>query len=127
MSRRVLLVDDDLPVLNTLKAVFETKDFEVTTASSAKDATHKLARASFDLVVTDMRMETDTSGYEVVRSAKQQNNNPVVVILSAYPISPADWRQAGADAMFMKGGGVFRILEEIERLLRSSASQRQSA
>ena len=118
MPFTALLVDDDATVLQTLKAVFETREFDVSTAVSAGEAVSTLARLSFDLVVTDMRMETDRSGYEVVRQAKSTANRPVVVILSAYPIPVTEWRKAGADAMFMKGGGIFRILDDIERLLR---------
>jgi CheY-like chemotaxis protein len=127
MPFSALLVDDDDAVLKTLKAVFETRSFDVSTAVSAGDAVTTLARLSFDLVVTDMRMETDTSGFEVVRHAKSKTERPVVVILSAYPIPATDWRDAGADAMFIKGGGIFRILDDIERLLQTHANLRPSA
>ena len=119
MTFTALLVDDDAAVLKTLKAVFETRDFDISTAASAGEAAGTLARLSFDLVVTDMRMESDTSGFEVVRHAKSAASRPVVVILSAYPIPVTEWRKAGADAMFMKGGGIFRILDDIERLLHA--------
>jgi DNA-binding response OmpR family regulator len=122
MPFTALLVDDDDAVLKTLKGVFETRDFDVSTAASAGEAVSTLARASFDLVVTDMRMETDTSGFEVVRHAKSTDERPVVVILSAYPIPVSDWRDAGADAMFVKGGGIFRILDDIEKLLHRHAN-----
>jgi CheY-like chemotaxis protein len=124
---RVLIVDDDRAVLNTLKLLFESRHFEVSTAPSAQDAISALATAAFDLVVTDMRMETNSSGFDVVRSAKSQTTKPIVVILSAYPIPAPEWRNAGADAMFMKGGGAFRMLDDIERILRSQASQQRSA
>jgi CheY-like chemotaxis protein len=122
MPFTALLVDDDAAVLKTLKAVFETRDFDVSTAVSAGEAVSTLARLSFDLVVTDMRMETDDSGFEVVRHAKSTGHRPVVIILSAYPIPVNEWRRAGADAMFMKGGGIFRILDDIERLLHKQAN-----
>ena len=118
MPFRTLLVDDDSTVLKTLKGIFETRDFLVSTAISAGQAVTTLGEQSFDLVVTDMRMETETAGFEVVRCAKSKDEPPVVIILSAYPIPASDWRHAGADAMFMKGGGIFRILDDIEGLLR---------
>jgi ActR/RegA family two-component response regulator len=126
MPFTALLVDDDATILKTLKSVFETRDFDVSTAKSASEAVSTMARLSFDLVVTDMRMETDTSGFEVVRHAKSTTNSPVVVILSAYPIPATEWRKAGADAMFIKGGGIFRILDDIERLLHTHASNGSS-
>jgi CheY-like chemotaxis protein len=121
MPFSALLVDDDSTILTTLRGVFETRGFHVSTANSAGEAVRILARDSFDLVLTDMRMETETSGFEVVRCAKSTTDRPVVIILSAYPIPAREWRNAGADGMFMKGGGIFRILEDIERLLRTHA------
>lgn len=119
MPFTALLVDDDSIILKTLKSVFETRDFNVSTAVSSTDAAHTLASMTFDLVVTDMRMETETAGFEVVRRAKSGSTKPVVIILSAYPIPTAEWRVAGADAMFLKGGGIFRMLDDIERLLHA--------
>lgn len=121
MPFNALLVDDDPVVLKTLKSVFQTRNFTVSTAPSAKDAIAAMSGVAFDLVVTDMRMETDTAGFDVVRSAKAKGNNPVIVILSAYPIPATEWRDAGADAMFLKGGGIFKILDDLDQLVRDRA------
>jgi CheY-like chemotaxis protein len=119
MPFNVLIVDDDPPVLQTLKSVFETRDFQVSTANSGAEAAQKLSEVPFDLVVTDMRMETPTSGFEVVRTGKDKDSPPAVVILSAYPIPVTEWRAAGADGMFMKGGGIARMLDDLEHLVRT--------
>jgi CheY-like chemotaxis protein len=118
----VLLVDDDPSILLTLKSVFASRGFEIFTAASAVEAATQLAARSFDLVVTDMRMETDTSGYDVVRCAKEAKFRPVIVVLSAFPIPASEWRASGADAAYMKGGGIFRILGDIDRMLHAHAS-----
>jgi CheY-like chemotaxis protein len=121
MPFTALLVDDDSAVLTTLKSIFEMQRFTVSTAISAGDAVRMLEQSSFDLVVTDMRMETETAGFEVVRYAKSTTRRPVIILLSAYPIPASEWRKAGADAMFMKGGGIYRMLDDIERLVRTHA------
>ncbi len=119
MPINVLLVDDDAGVLRSLKLIFETYDFSVSTASSAAEAIRTMAKRSFDLVVTDMRMETHTSGYDVLRAAKSRPNTPAVAILSAYPIPATEWRNAGADTMLMKGTGIGIMLADLERLAAS--------
>ncbi len=121
---RLLLVDDDAPVLQMLKVTFEAGDFSVTTAASATEAIHTLSATSFDIVVTDMRMETRTSGYDVIRAAKAQPHPTVAVILSAFPIPATEWRPAGADALFMKGGGIARMLEDLKRMVRTARHRR---
>jgi len=95
MKRRILLVDDELPILLTLRAILEMNGFEVETAASAREAEGKLAAGDFHMVITDMRMETETAGYDVIRCAKQQKYNPAVAILTAYPSSGSDWKTRG--------------------------------
>jgi CheY-like chemotaxis protein len=126
MSFDVLLVDDDRIVLGSLKHAFETRCFHVLTAVSAQDAIRMLAHGFFDLIVTDMRMETSTAGFDVVRSAKSKGYNPVVVILSAFPIPPAEWRKSGADAMFMKGDRICPMFDVIRRLLRARRRKKRT-
>ncbi len=120
---KTLIVDDDAAVLLTLKMLFEARHFEVVTAGSATEAITKITSEYFDIVVTDMRMETHTSGFDVVRATKRRTEGPIVVILSAFPIPPADWHEAGADAMFIKGGGSFAMIDQIERLLEAHLHQ----
>ena len=62
MKRRILLVDDELAILLTLKAVLEMNDFEVETAASAREARSKLKAGTFHMVITDMRMENESAG-----------------------------------------------------------------
>src|ERR1051326_5163339 len=85
MKRRILLVDDELAILLTLKAILEMNGFEVETASSGREGIKKLEKSSFSMVITDMRMEHETAGYDVIRAAKKQVYNPATSIVTAYP------------------------------------------
>ena len=62
MKRRILLVDDDVAILLTLKAVLEISGFEVETAASAREAKMRLKSNEYHMVITDLRMESDTAG-----------------------------------------------------------------
>ena len=83
MKRRILLVDDELAILLTLRAVLEMNGFNVDTATSAREAERKMKNDLFEMVITDMRMENETAGYEVIRAARQQTYDPAVAILTA--------------------------------------------
>jgi len=91
MKRRILLVDDELAILLTLRAILEMNGFEVDTAASSKEAQHKLKSAVYEMVITDMRMETETSGYDVIRAARQQPYDPATALLTAYPSLGNEW------------------------------------
>jgi len=57
----------------------------VETAASAKEAQHKLKRGVFEMVITDMRMENENSGYDVIRAARQQAYDPATALLTLIP------------------------------------------
>ena len=125
MKRRILLVDDELPILLTLKAVLEIHGFEVVTAISAHEAEKKLRSGVYHMVITDMRMETETAGYDVIRVAKQQEYNPATAILTAYPTLGSDWETRGAQSLLVKPVGTEDLLRQIEVLLIQHEDKKQ--
>jgi CheY-like chemotaxis protein len=127
MKRRILLVDDELAILLTLKAILEMNGFEVETASSGREAVQKLDGGVFQMVITDMRMETETAGYDVIRAAKQKAYNPATSILTAYPSLGSDWKSKGAQSLLVKPVNTQDLLRQIEALLISHEDQKRAA
>jgi DNA-binding NtrC family response regulator len=125
MKRRILLVDDELAILLTLKAVLEINGFEVETAISAREAEQKLKKNTYQMVITDMRMETETAGYDVIRTAKKQSYNPATAILTAYPTLGSEWKSEGAQSLLVKPVGTEDLLRQIEALLVQHEDQKQ--
>ena len=119
MLRRVLLVDDEVAVLLTMKAILEISGFDVDTAASARDGKLKLRSHEYDMIITDMRMESDASGAEVIRAARNAENHPAVALLTAYPVDEADWQQMGAHKLLLKPVHTRLLLEQIEQLFLS--------
>jgi DNA-binding NtrC family response regulator len=117
MKRRILLVDDDVAVLLTLKAVLELNHFDVQTASSASEAIEKLVSGVYDMVITDSRMETDDAGFHVIRAARQQTYQPATALLTAYPPRNMDWKHNGVQSLLVKPIGTQDLLRQIEALL----------
>lgn len=124
MKRRILLVDDDVAVLLTLKAVLELNDFEVHTAASAAEALEKLTTGHYQMVITDVRMENEEAGLTVIRAARRQSYNPAVAILTAYPPQNGDWNQEGVQSLLVKPVGTQDLLRQIEALLVQHEDQK---
>jgi DNA-binding response OmpR family regulator len=125
MKRRILLVDDELAILLTLKAVLEIHGFDVETAASGKEAISKLKAASYHMVITDMKMEHEKAGYDVIRAAKKTDYNPAVAILTAYPLLGGDWKNEGAQSMLVKPMNTDDLLRQIEALLIQHEDNKQ--
>jgi DNA-binding response OmpR family regulator len=117
MKRRILLVDDELAILLTLKAVLEINGFEVETAASAREAKSKIKNGQYHMVITDMRMESESAGLEVVQAAKKASYKPAVAMLTAFPVPGSEWQEQGADEMLVKPMNTQDLLVQIEALL----------
>jgi CheY-like chemotaxis protein len=106
---RVLLVDDEPSIRFLLAEILRGEGFAVMAAGSAAEARQRLEEEVFDLVVTDLRMETPTAGFEVVQAAAARTPRPGIVILTAFPVPLAEWRPSGADLLFVKGGNIHAL------------------
>jgi DNA-binding response OmpR family regulator len=116
---RILIVDDEPAILGLLRSVLELSSFEVETARSAAEAKAILSEKSFAIVMTDMRMETPTAGFDVVRAARQLRPRPAIAILTAFPISSAEWRPSGADMLMVKGSDIMSLPEKLTALIKA--------
>jgi len=116
MKRRILLVDDEVAVLLTMKAVLEISGFEVETAASAREGQSRLHTHQYDMVITDMRMESDQAGHEVILAARSAPYHPAVALLTAFPVDEADWQSLGAHQLLLKPMQTRVMLEQIENL-----------
>jgi DNA-binding NtrC family response regulator len=126
MKRRILLVDDDVAVLLTLKTVLEMNQFEVDTAASAAEAVSKLQSGVYQMVITDVRMESETAGFEVIRAARKQHYDPATALLTAYPPGDGDWKKQGAQSLLVKPVGTQDMVRQLEALLVQHEDEKQS-
>jgi DNA-binding response OmpR family regulator len=124
MKRRILLADDELAILLTLKAILEIHGFEVETAASAEEAIAKMQIDSYHMVITDMKMEHEKSGYDVIRAAKETVYNPAVAILTAFPMLSSEWKKEGAQSMLVKPMNTDDLLRQIDALLIQHEDQK---
>ncbi len=124
-KRKVLLVDDDVAILLTLKAVLEINSFSVDTAASAREARHKLRTQEYAMIITDMRMESDTAGSDVVKAARSAAYDPAIAVLTAFPEEDADYATDGADEVLVKPMNVQQLVVQMEALLVSHEDKKQ--
>jgi len=124
MKKRILLVDDEVAVLLTLKAVLEINGFDVDTAASGREGKLKLRSNEYHMVISDMRMESDQAGAAVIAAARSAPYEPAVALLTAFPVADEDWQEMGADRMLVKPMHTRILLEQIDRLMKSHEAKR---
>ncbi|MDP9159945.1 MAG: response regulator [Acidobacteriota bacterium] len=125
VKRRILLVDDDVAVLLTLKTVLELNQFEVHTAASSAEAIDKLKGNVYQMVITDAHMETEDAGFHVLRAARSQPYNPATALLTAYPPHKSEPESKRAQSILIKPVGTEDLLRQIEALLVGHEDEKQ--
>ena len=80
---RILVVDDELIVRDSLKEWLADERFDVDTAQSGLEALEKLAQATFHLMLTDIKMP-GMDGVELLKKAKELAPEMCVLMMTAY-------------------------------------------
>jgi len=81
VKKRILVVDDEKLVRNSVAAVFQRVGMETTQAASGKEALDLLERQAFDLIILDV-MLGDIDGFYVVNVIRQREVHTPLLFLS---------------------------------------------
>ena len=79
---RILLVDDETGILDTLRILLRGNGYDVVSAVSGKEAVEMLPEACPDIVLTDIRMPGMT-GLEVMARAREVDPEIAVILMTA--------------------------------------------
>lgn len=80
--KRILIVEDDRLLNQTLAYNLSADGYEVTSAQNAKGAAELLACAPYDLVLLDINLP-DGNGYDLCRQIKPGNSDTIVIFVTA--------------------------------------------
>jgi len=125
----ILIVDDTVENIDLLKAVLESRDFDVKTASSGLQAIAAIQESIPDLVVLDVMMP-GMSGYEVCQVIRQDPKTRLLPVLMLSALDPALEKvkglEAGADDFLGKPLNQAELFAKIESLLRIANIHKES-
>jgi len=85
VGRRILLVDDDADVLETMTLTLTQKGFEVVATSTVIAALKLIVTESFDVLITDLHMPNPSDGFTVVSAMRHSQPNALTLLVSGYP------------------------------------------
>lgn len=116
---RVLLVDDDLTSRLTLKAVLEAGGYAVDSAASAAEAVFKLDAQQYELVLSDLQMESPEAGLKVLAHARLMDYKPATAILTTYGQRPA----SGTKPVLIAPEDLPALLSKVADLISARAAR----
>jgi DNA-binding response OmpR family regulator len=82
---RILLVDDDKVVRETLKTILEMEQFEVSAAGSVAEALHLIDAESFDALLSDLHMPGAGDGFTVISAMRHKHPDAITLLFTGYP------------------------------------------
>ncbi len=83
MATKILIVDDEVAIRDSLKLFLEEENFETTTASDGEEAFDKIKENNFDIVITDIKMPR-MDGMELIDKASKISPGTFFIIMTAY-------------------------------------------
>jgi len=82
-AARILVIDDDALMRDSLAQTLAGAGYEVVTAPSGRHGLDEIGRGSFDLVLTDLKMP-NMNGIEMLRELRRRGDETPVILLTAY-------------------------------------------
>ena len=121
-AQRILVVDDEEDIRESLKALFETclEEVEVVTAASGQEGLDVLDRETVDLIITDYKMP-GMNGIEFLARAVKKGPTLPRILVTAFPdleIAIRAINDANVENFFTKPFEAEKVLEVVRSLLQ---------
>jgi CheY-like chemotaxis protein len=133
MAKKILIVDDDRDLVDSLSQVLKSQGYAVAAAHSGADGLRALLAERPDLVILDVMMETDTAGFEAadrIRSPRPASRYrefkdvPIIILTaidqvtnSRFSLDPGDNFLPGVNEFLTKPVDLDGLLEKVRSLV----------
>ncbi len=78
---KILIVDDDESIVEAMKIILESRNYEVVSAHNKEDGLEQVEKTKPDLIVLDVMMDRSTDGFQVARKLKSNDETAHIPIL----------------------------------------------
>ncbi len=120
MSKRILLIDDDLTVLKLISGRFQSLGYTILSTTQADMGLEMALKQQPDLIILDVMMPI-VNGYNICRllkSNEQVKHIPIVLLTGRTEEDDVKFGyEAGADAYFSKPVQMDHLINKVESLL----------
>src|SRR5512143_3572634 len=121
MTEKLLIIEDEETLRESLKRVFLREQYETDVAESAETALSMIDGRIYDLIITDIILP-GMNGIELLKKCREQTPGQIVIIITAYASleTAVEALRAGAYDYIVKP----IIHEEIKRIVRNALRER---
>lgn len=124
---RILILDDEPIVCKRLRPTFQKMGYDVETFTDSASALARLQEATFNIVITDLKME-GADGMKVLSGAKESSPDTHVIVITGFATldtAKESYRKGAFDfvAKPFKLGDIVDCVKRIEEKQRQAASR----
>lgn len=83
VNRKVLVIDDNEPVLTTIAEIIQREEIEVDTASTGKEGLDLIEKNKYGLIISDIKLP-DIDGFKIFESVRDDLGDTKFVFMSGY-------------------------------------------
>lgn len=128
-NNKILIVDDEKAVLESIISLLRSKNYHCITATGTQEAIQLIKKENPLVILTDLKMETEHSGFDVLEEVKRYDPDAVVLLYTGYGSVPAavEAFKKGAFDFIQKVQTHHDILVPIERAFKFARMQKENA
>ena len=123
MKTKLLLLEDDFTLNETVVEYFEDEGFEVVSVYDGEDAISSIYENSFEILLLDVNVPK-VNGFEVLKTIRKQGNNtPAIFITSLNSVdSLEEGYESGCDDYIRKPFALKELLIRVQTILKREFS-----
>lgn len=119
-KKKILVIDDDVDITDSIKAILTSSGFEAYTASNGKDGIAAVDTVKPDLVLCDMMMEQVDAGNKVAHDIRKKDKKLPIYLLSSIGAATAqniELDKLGFNGVFQKPVSPDHMVKTIKKAL----------
>lgn len=99
-NAKILIVDDDPDMVESMKVILESKNYQVSVAKTGEEGLRKVREEKPELVILDVMLETGDKGFDVAREIKwdpQYKHLPILMLTAIKEKTGLDFMKEAGD------------------------------
>ena len=123
---RILVVDDDESIRNTIKAILEDEGYIVDIAATGKEAIKRTEKTAYNVALLDIRLP-DIEGVELLKLMKECVPRTRKIMVTGYPSmqNAVAALNKNADVYLIKPVDIEKLLNTVKEQLQLQANERE--
>jgi len=118
-GKRIFILDDEVPILESSRIYLEMVGFDVTTAASEDEVFEKFHKNVFDIAILDLTIPGSRSGEQILPHIKEIDGNVKTVVTSGYSENDVmrNYKDYGFDECILKPFDFSKLENILQSLL----------